>query len=81
MSMRLDDINIGIQSQFHMLRHFVGITPELRDELLAAGRTKEAIEKELPKNIPHVFISSVTGLNLTQLKDLLWSTLNTSVVS
>ena len=47
MSMRLDDINIGIQSQFHMLRHFVGITPELRDELLAAGRTKEAIEKEL----------------------------------
>jgi len=42
---------------------------------------KEAIEKELPKNIPHVFISSITRLNLTQLKDLLWGTLNTSVVS
>ena len=37
---------------------------------------KVAIEKELPKNIPHIFISSVTNYNLTQLKDLLWSTLN-----
>ena len=34
------------------------------------------IEKELPKNIPHIFISSVTGLNLQKLKDLLWNTLN-----
>jgi GTPase len=39
---------------------------------------KEAIEKELPKNIPHVFISSVTGNGLMQLKDLLWETLNNS---
>lgn len=30
-----------------MLRHVAGITPELQDELLQAGRTKEAIEKEL----------------------------------
>ena len=37
---------------------------------------KEAIEKELPSNIPHVFISSVTGLGLTELKDLLWKELN-----
>ena len=37
---------------------------------------KEAIEKELPKNIPHIFISSVTGYNLPQLKDLLWNALN-----
>jgi GTP-binding protein len=36
----------------------------------------EAIAKELPKNIPHIFISSVTGYNLPQLKDLLWNTLN-----
>jgi len=35
-----------------------------------------AIEKELPKNIPHVFISSVTGKGLTELKDLLWNILN-----
>ena len=45
-------------------------TDMLDDEL------KEAIAKELPKNIPHVFISAVTGYNLPQLKDLLWSTLN-----
>jgi GTP-binding protein len=38
---------------------------------------KDAIAKELPKNIPHLFISSVTGDQLTELKDLLWTTLNT----
>ena len=37
---------------------------------------KAAIEKELPKKIPHIFISSVTGHGLSELKDLLWSTLN-----
>lgn len=37
---------------------------------------KEAISKELPANIPHVFISSVTNKGLTELKDLLWETLN-----
>ncbi len=37
---------------------------------------KEAIEKELPKNIPHIFISSITGQGLLPLKDLLWETLN-----
>lgn len=37
---------------------------------------KNAIEKELPANIPHLFISSVTQTGLTELKDLLWKTLN-----
>jgi len=37
---------------------------------------KTAIAKELPKKIPHVFISSVTGTGLSELKDLLWNTLN-----
>jgi GTP-binding protein len=36
---------------------------------------KEAIEKELPKNIPHVFISALTQKGLQDLKDLLWDTL------
>jgi GTP-binding protein len=40
---------------------------------------KEAIEKELPQNIPHVFISSVTQKGLTELKDILWQTLNKNV--
>jgi len=37
-----------------------------------------AIKKELPQNIPHIFISSLTGKGLTQLKDLLWITLNST---
>lgn len=37
---------------------------------------REAIEKELPANIPHIFISSVTGYNLPRLKDILWASLN-----
>ena len=36
----------------------------------------DAIEKELPENIPHIFISSAINKNLIELKDLLWNTLN-----
>jgi GTP-binding protein len=36
----------------------------------------EAIEKELPENIPHIFISSAINKNLVELKDMLWSALN-----
>jgi GTPase len=39
----------------------------------------EAVKKELPENIPHLFISAVTGKGLTELKDLLWEVLNTPV--
>jgi GTP-binding protein len=39
---------------------------------------KEAIKKELPKKIPHVFISSFTNQGLSELKDLLWETMNTA---
>ena len=37
---------------------------------------KEAIKKELPSAIPLLFISSLTNKGLTELKDLLWDTLN-----
>jgi GTP-binding protein len=40
---------------------------------------KEAIAKELPANIPHLFISSVTQQGLTELKDALWKILNKPV--
>ncbi|MCW3114069.1 MAG: GTP-binding protein Obg [Segetibacter sp.] len=40
---------------------------------------KEEIAKELSADIPHVFISSVTQQGLTELKDLLWNTLNKPV--
>jgi GTP-binding protein len=39
----------------------------------------DAIEKELPENIPHIFISSAISKNLMELKDLLWATLNKPV--
>ena len=32
----------------------------------------EEIEATLPDDIPHVFISSVTGQGITELKDTLW---------
>ena len=41
---------------------------------------KTAISNELPKTVPHLFISSMTNKGLTELKDLLWKTLNAPVV-
>ncbi len=37
---------------------------------------KKAVEKELPADIPHIFISSMTNKGLVELKDLLWTSLN-----
>jgi len=37
---------------------------------------KAAIQKELPANVPHIFISSFTQQGLNDLKDLLWKALN-----
>jgi GTP-binding protein len=45
---------------------------DMLDEELTA-----AIKKELPADIPHVFISSLTNKGLIELKDLLWKVLNT----
>jgi GTP-binding protein len=42
----------------------------LDDELM------KAIKKELPKKYPHIFISSLTNKNMSELKDLLWNALN-----
>lgn len=36
------------------------------------------IARSLPRDIPHVFISSVSGEGLPALKDMLWKTLHTS---
>jgi GTP-binding protein len=40
---------------------------------------KAAIEKELPADLPHLFISSMTNKGLLELKDLLWKVLNEEV--
>ncbi len=36
----------------------------------------EALSQDLPEGIPYVFISSITGLGIVELKDLLWKELN-----
>jgi GTP-binding protein len=36
----------------------------------------KAIKNELPREYPHIFISSLTNKNITELKDLIWKTLN-----
>jgi GTPase len=62
--------------------------PELlqKDFIIAISKSdmlddelKAEVEKELPANIPHLFISSVAQKGLTELKDLLWKTLNKPV--
>src|SRR5690349_9505013 len=47
----------------------------LDDELMSA------IEKELPPDIPHIFISSATNKNIRELKDLLWKVLTAEPAS
>jgi len=46
-----------------------------KSDMLDAELT-DAIKKELPQNIPHIFISSVINKNIQELKDLLWKVLN-----
>ena len=41
----------------------------------------EAISRELPQHIPHIFISSITNKNIQELKDLLWKVLNEPVTT
>ena len=59
--------------------------PELlqKDFIIAISKSdmldnelKDAITAEMPQNIPHLFISSLTNQGLTELKDMLWKTLN-----
>jgi GTP-binding protein len=59
--------------------------PELLDKQRVLAITKsdmldeemiEQMKREVPKELPHVFISSVSGYNVSQLKDMLWRLLN-----
>ena len=78
------------KNEFDILRNELEqYTPDMlqKDFVIAVSKSdmlddelKDAIEKELPKNIPHIFISSITGNGLMQLKDLLWETLNSTRV-
>jgi len=74
------------KEEFAILRNELeNYNPEMlqKDFVIAVSKSdmldeelREAIIKELPNKIPHIFISSQTGEGLVGLKDLLWKTLN-----
>ncbi|MEY2969816.1 MAG: hypothetical protein RLZZ599_189 [Bacteroidota bacterium] len=69
-----------------LLNELKKYNPELvdKDRILAITKSdmidddlQAEIEAELPKDIPHIFISSVANKNIMQLKDMIWEKLNT----
>jgi GTP-binding protein len=75
-----------IKAEYEILHNeLVKYNPDLlsKSRVLALAKSdllddelREAISHELPAGIPAVFISSITGQGLAQLKDLLWKELN-----
>lgn len=75
-----------IRKEYEILHNeLVKYNPELLDKRRVLAITKsdmldeeliEALSQDLPEGIPFVFISSITGLGITELKDLLWKELN-----
>lgn len=75
-----------IHEEYRVLLNELGqYNPELLDKqrVLAISKSDmldeeliEELSKDLPENIPHIFISSLAEFNLQQLKDLLWKELN-----
>lgn len=77
-----NDIKKDYEILLNELREF---NPELMDKSRILAITKsdmlddelrEEMMNELPKGVQTVFISSVTGFGLTELKDLLWREIN-----
>lgn len=71
-----------------LLNELKQYNPELlvKDRILAISKSdlldeelEKEIKKTLPRKIPHVFISSVTGKGITQMKDMLWDALNKEI--
>lgn len=68
-----------------LLRELRQFNPELMDKgrMLAVTKSdmlddelREEIAKTLPQDLPVLFISSITGQGITELKDLLWREIN-----
>jgi GTP-binding protein len=77
-----------VQNQYNiLLGELEKYNPELLDKrrLLAISKSDmlddqlmQEMERELPKGIPHLFISSVSQMNLDKLKDLIWQAIHQS---
>lgn len=77
-----DDIKKEYEILLNELKQY---NPELLDKerLLAISKSDllddelmEEMRQELPENIPTIFISSVTGMGITELKDMIWNSIN-----
>jgi GTPase len=76
----------SIQKEYDiLLNELKQFNPELLDKprVLAITKSdmidnelKELLKPELPKGLPYIFISSVAQQGLTELKDMLWETIN-----
>jgi len=76
----------NIQQEYKiLLNELKQYNPELLDKASLLAITKSdmldasliaEMKKELPKNIKSVFISSVTGLGIDELKDMIWKEIN-----
>ncbi len=75
-----------IKKEYDILHNeLVKYNPELLDKnrVLAISKSDmldqeliDALSEELPEGIPYVFISSITGQGIVELKDILWKELN-----
>ena len=77
-----DDIRKEYEILLNELRTF---NPEMLDKQRVLAVTKcdmldqelmDEIEPTLPEGIPHIFISAVSGMGISTLKDILWEELN-----
>ncbi len=68
-----------------LLGEVVKFNPDMQEKRRVLAITKcdlideelqQMLAEKLPEDIPHVFISGVSGLGLQQLKDILWTELN-----
>ncbi len=75
-----------IRKEYEVLLNELGtFNPEMLDKQRVLAITKcdmldqelmDEIEPTLPEGIPHVFISSISGMGISVLKDILWEELN-----
>ena len=77
-----DDIRRDYEVLLHELENY---NPELLQKQRVLAITKsdlldeelmQLLSADLPTDLPHLFISSVTGFHVTELKDLLWGLLS-----
>lgn len=78
-----DSDNIATDYEI-LLRELTEYNPELLDKNRILAVTKcdmlddeliEEMKQDLPEGVPSLFISSVSGLNIVKLKDMLWAAL------